>query len=97
MARSDTLARFGREAPRLAQLIESAVAQNRFHRRPRGPIGAAITIKDDRWGLAIESALGGNLLRGYMVHDFHDNQVLEELMRRAGYDNSRKPNIFIRA
>lgn len=94
-SKANALARFGRDTPRLVQLIEEAVARGQFHRRPRGPIGKHVSMKDDHWTVAVETCLGPQLLCAYICHDFQDNQLLETLMHRANMGHA-KPSIYIR-
>lgn len=59
-------------------LLVQADKQGRFHKRPIGPIGAHITVNDEKWSRAVQHCLQ-NLLITFLVHDSHDQKVLKTL------------------
>ena len=68
-----------RLAPQLRQLlrqIDESVAQNRFHRPPLGPLGRYLSLKDDKWAVAVEHAIG-RIFQEFVVHDHHDHLLLK--------------------
>lgn len=44
-SQNNRLARFGRFVPRLQHMIEEACKAGRFKQKPRGPLGAYVTLK----------------------------------------------------
>lgn len=44
----------GEKTVRLLELVERAVQQGKFHRRPIGPIGSLLSLTDAQWGVPIE-------------------------------------------
>ncbi|VIO93893.1 Uncharacterized protein BM_BM4362 [Brugia malayi] len=86
MEQSD-LARFGTSAPQIISLIEQNVAK--FSKKPIGPIGAYIRIKDDSWALAVEHCLR-HLLSVWLCDNVHDRNILDSILqsyniRAVGY------------
>lgn len=68
-----------RLASQLRQLlsrIDESVAQNRFHRPPLGPLGRYLSLKDDKWAVAVEHAVG-RIFQEFVVHDHHDHLLLK--------------------
>ncbi|CAH1773617.1 unnamed protein product [Owenia fusiformis] len=78
----DRLKRFGTWMPDLQNLINQAHQQGRFHKKPIGPLGACMQLRNQDYALAIECCLK-NLMKSFCVHDHHDNQVLEGIFKRA--------------
>jgi chromosome segregation ATPase len=60
---------------RLLELIAAAVRQNRFDRPPIGPIGAAVSLADERYALAVEAAIG-KCFDGFIVSSNRDLNTL---------------------
>jgi chromosome segregation ATPase len=73
----------GPAAVKLQELVGAALGQRRFHRPPIGPIGNCLSLKDDRWGRAVQAALGVKF-SDWIVHDAHDHAVLKGLVSQAG-------------
>ncbi|EFJ45367.1 structural maintenance of chromosomes protein 6 [Volvox carteri f. nagariensis] len=69
-----------------AVALNDMINQNvrRFRQRPIGPIGALLTVTDQKWLLATEVALG-NAFRDYLVCCSEDAILLRELMKRVDY------------
>ncbi|KAG9452307.1 hypothetical protein H6P81_005211 [Aristolochia fimbriata] len=60
---------------------------NKFSRPPIGPIGAHVTmVNDDKWGLAIETAIG-KLLNAFIVTNHKDSLLLRRCAKAANYHN----------
>lgn len=85
----DNLGRFGDSMSYICDQIKRN--QRRFHRLPIGPIGQFVSIQDESWAAAVETAIGVNSLRGFIVIDSHDAKVLEGLLPRGG----QRPSITI--
>lgn len=79
----DSLIRFGPAMSGICDRIKRN--EHRFHRTPIGPIGQFVNIQDDSWAAAVETAIGFNSLRAFIVSDSHDAKVLEGLLPRSGH------------
>ncbi|XP_066916524.1 structural maintenance of chromosomes protein 6-like [Clytia hemisphaerica] len=79
---------FGEYTSNVLKAIEEYHKQGRFHRKPVGPLGSLITLKDRKWGLAIEECIGGNM-RSYVCHDSHDMNLLRDIFKRTIGNASR--------
>ena len=60
---------------RLVQAIDAAARQGKFQKRPIGPIGAHLSLTDERWAVAVDAAIGGSF-GNFLVHSGHDLTVL---------------------
>ncbi|VDO36087.1 unnamed protein product, partial [Onchocerca flexuosa] len=78
MQRSD-LARFGTSVPQIVNLIKQNAAK--FSKKPIGPIGAYIRIKDDSWALAVERCLH-HLLSIWLCDNVQDRNILDSILRK---------------
>lgn len=67
----------------VVSLVQSINRDGRWHKKPVGPIGSHVTLKDAKWAPVLESVLG-NTLNAFCVVDHHDRRLLEELKRRHG-------------
>jgi hypothetical protein len=74
--------RFGEDIAKLMDCVE----QNgrRFQRKPIGPVGAFVQLKDEKWATAAEVAIGPRALRTIIVHSSVDEQLMEEMIKAAG-------------
>ena len=73
----DPIGRFGGEpARRLRELIAAGVRQGRFDRAPIGPLGSLLALADDRYGTAVEIAIGRSFYN-YLVHSHKDLKLLQ--------------------
>ena len=61
---------------RFLSMVAEASARGQFHRAPIGPIGSLLTLADERWGVAIEVALG-RALNTFVVHGFEDQKLMQ--------------------
>lgn len=86
-SRNNKLKLFGSWVPELLQRVEQADRRGKFHHKPVGPIGAHLTLKDERWALAVESCIK-KFGWAFCCHDNHDQQVLKQLfMQVCSKDN----------
>lgn len=86
---------FGGQAMlKLVSLIQDAANKGAFHRRPIGPVGMYLELSDERWGRAIESAIG-QTLSSILVHDQHDYLALSDLINKSGMTYRDRPNIVV--
>ncbi|XP_075524709.1 structural maintenance of chromosomes protein 6-like [Dermacentor variabilis] len=91
-SKKNSLQRFGRHVPQLLREIDSAMSKGRFKKRPKGPLGSLMKLKDQRWDLATECCLGG-LLFAFLVDNDQDAKTLRQIMSKVmGAD--RKPSII---
>ncbi|XP_034934141.1 structural maintenance of chromosomes protein 6 [Chelonus insularis] len=86
-----SIAIFGRNMPRLIKRIEEEYAKRNFIKKPVGPIGSFIKVKDCSWIPAIESVLGDGFLRGFCVDNGRDSKVLNTIMREIFHDEPLPP------
>lgn len=69
-------AKFGGQA--VVRLLEGIQANSgSFHQLPIGPVGAQLALNDDNWAYAVEAAIGKRIFNSFIVHDFHDMNVLK--------------------
>lgn len=78
-SQSNDLRRLSTWMPELVRRVDEAYRKGRFHAKPRGPVGANIKLKDQRWALAVEKCLGPGMLNAFCVTDYHDEKVFEEI------------------
>eukprot|EP00742_Colponemidia_sp_Colp-10_P012836 GILJ01014449.1.p1 GENE.GILJ01014449.1~~GILJ01014449.1.p1 ORF type:complete len:1073 (+),score=252.19 GILJ01014449.1:50-3220(+) len=88
--RSNSLAVYGDDVVKTVQLIEKNA--NRFARKPLGPVGNFIKVKDPRYKAVVETALTSGFLRSFHVDSHRDAETLKGLCRSAGL---HIPSIFI--
>lgn len=85
---------YGNWMPQLVKAIEVAFNQNKFIKKPIGPIGTYIKVNNDKWIFAIENFLGRGTLRTFLVDNFTDNKVLQSIMDKIITGNARKPTVI---
>ncbi|XP_029345739.1 structural maintenance of chromosomes protein 6-like [Acyrthosiphon pisum] len=85
---------YGNWMPKLVKAIEIAFSQNKFIKKPIGPIGAYIKVNNDKWIFAIENFLGRGTLRIFLVDNFTDNKVLQSIMDRIITGNIKQPTVI---
>ena len=66
----------------LPSLLKAIERDNRYHRKPVGPIGLHVRLKKPEWSSIMEKTLGGNL-NAFVVTSKHDQNILSETMRRV--------------
>ncbi|XP_016401350.1 structural maintenance of chromosomes protein 6-like, partial [Sinocyclocheilus rhinocerous] len=89
-SRSNRLRRFGDHMPELLESIDKAFAQGRFIKKPVGPIGACISLKDPSLVVAVESCLRG-FFKTFCCDNYRDEKVLQGLMSSYFPKGSRPP------
>ncbi|XP_041716300.1 structural maintenance of chromosomes protein 6-like [Coregonus clupeaformis] len=91
-SRSDRLRRFGEKMPALLAAIEDAHRKGQFRKKPVGPLGYCIRLKDHEQALAVEKCLG-SLMLAFTCDNHEDERLLQGLMR--GYcQGDRRPQII---
>ncbi|XP_012539107.1 structural maintenance of chromosomes protein 6 isoform X2 [Monomorium pharaonis] len=81
----DALSVFGPNIPRLLKRIDEEYRRKRFQKKPRGPIGAFIKMKDAAWAPAVEHFLGKNFLNSFCVDNNQDAKLLNSIMKEIFY------------
>ncbi|XP_028250414.1 structural maintenance of chromosomes protein 6 isoform X2 [Parambassis ranga] len=92
-SRSNKLKRFGDHMPDLLGSIAEAHAKGRFVKKPMGPIGACITLKDPSLAMAVESCLR-SFMKAFCCDNYKDEAVLQQLMRHH-YPQGNRPQIIV--
>ncbi|XP_034163931.2 structural maintenance of chromosomes protein 6 isoform X2 [Pangasianodon hypophthalmus] len=92
-SRSNRLRRFGDRMPELLESIDKAHAQGRFIKKPVGPIGACIRLKDPSLAVAVESCLRG-FMKTFCCDNYKDERVLQELMS-PHFPKGSRPQIVV--
>ncbi|VDK50445.1 unnamed protein product [Gongylonema pulchrum] len=78
--KQSNVARFGASIPLILKIIEQNAGK--FTRKPIGPIGAYIELKDNSWAVAIEQCLR-NLLPAFLCDNMQDRNILANLLRKS--------------
>ncbi|XP_062864147.1 structural maintenance of chromosomes protein 6 [Trichomycterus rosablanca] len=92
-SRSNRLRRFGDHMPELLESIDKAYAQGRFIKKPVGPIGACISLKDPSLAVAVESCLR-SFMKTFCCDNYKDEKVLQELMSPY-FSKGNRPQIMV--
>ncbi|XP_032356707.1 structural maintenance of chromosomes protein 6 isoform X1 [Etheostoma spectabile] len=92
-SRSNKLKRFGDHVPDLLGSITEAYATGRFRKRPVGPIGACISLKDPMLAVAVECCLR-SFMKAFCCDNYKDEAVLQELMSQY-YPKGNRPQIIV--
>lgn len=83
---------YGKSMPRVLQLIEQNKA--RFKQVPKGPLGAYIKLKDEKWAVAVEGYLGQAMLRAFTVDNQQDSKLLRQIFSTCMEAGERQPTII---
>ncbi|XP_034418531.1 structural maintenance of chromosomes protein 6 isoform X4 [Cyclopterus lumpus] len=92
-SRSNKLKRFGDQVPDLLGSIAEGYATGRFLKRPVGPIGACISLKDPMLAVAVECCLR-SFMKAFCCDNYKDEAALQELMCRH-YPKGNRPQIIV--
>jgi chromosome segregation ATPase len=65
--------------------IDAAMDQAAFSRKPIGPLGSFLRIRDPKWALPIELCISSAILSAFVVHDLADADALRDLAQRKSY------------
>ena len=66
----------GQRVKTLLNKIEAAMRQRRFSQRPIGPLGSLLSLTDDKWAVAVETAIG-KCFNDFLVANMSDLEVLK--------------------
>ena len=80
----DSLAKFGSQFVRIVKLIEDENRKGKFLKKPIGPLGYYIKLKDDHVSTALESCLKG-LMFAFVCDNFQDADHLAKLLRTVKF------------
>lgn len=80
-AKQGLVQRFGANAEKVSRVIRQN--HREFDREPIGPLGAFLSLTDDRWAKAAEVACG-RTFEIWLVHGAHDHAALKNVLRKAG-------------
>ncbi|XP_045918494.1 structural maintenance of chromosomes protein 6 [Micropterus dolomieu] len=92
-SRTNKLKRFGDHVPDLLNSITEAYATGRFLKRPIGPIGVCISLKDPTLAVAVECCLR-SFMKAFCCDNYKDEAVLQELMSHC-YPKGNRPQIIV--
>lgn len=92
-SRSNRLRRFGDRMPELMESIDKAHAQGCFIKKPVGPIGACIRLKDPSLAVAVESCLR-SYMKTFCCDNYRDEKVLQEMMSPL-FPKGSRPQIVV--
>ncbi|CAL8470455.1 g9997 [Coccomyxa elongata] len=91
-SKGDPIAKFGgNNTVRMVEAIDAAMRQGRFQKRPIGPIGAHLSLSDDRWSFAVDTAIGG-CFGSFLVHCQRDLTQLLDIAKRL---RVQRPSITV--
>uniref|UniRef100_A0A3B3YQ43 Structural maintenance of chromosomes protein 6 n=1 Tax=Poecilia mexicana TaxID=48701 RepID=A0A3B3YQ43_9TELE len=92
-SRSNKLKRFGDDVPDLIAAVSDAFAAGSFIKKPIGPIGACISLKDPTLAVAVECCLR-SFMKAFCCDNYKDELVLQRLMSRF-YPKGNRPQIIV--
>eukprot|EP01116_Phalansterium_solitarium_P009178 TRINITY_DN23213_c0_g1_i1.p1 TRINITY_DN23213_c0_g1~~TRINITY_DN23213_c0_g1_i1.p1 ORF type:complete len:1122 (-),score=470.20 TRINITY_DN23213_c0_g1_i1:139-3504(-) len=82
---ADRLSVYGPRVSQLVRLVEARA--NQFRKKPLGPIGAYMKVRDPRWFVAVEACLTSRILNAFVLDNLEDRNLLMKLAREAGMGN----------
>ncbi|KAK3874050.1 hypothetical protein Pcinc_020986 [Petrolisthes cinctipes] len=83
---------FGHWVPRLLKEIDIAHSKGAFSKKPVGPLGAFVKMRDSEWGHVAEAVLGGRI-SAFCVDNDSDEKVLQKIMN--GINLGRQPQVIV--
>ncbi|ROJ13834.1 Structural maintenance of chromosomes protein 6 [Anabarilius grahami] len=92
-SRNNQICRFGEQMPGLLRAIDEADRQGQFKRKPVGPLGFCIRLRDPELGLAVESCLKA-LMLAFCCDNHADERELQRIMSRC-FQHGRRPQIIV--
>jgi chromosome segregation ATPase len=93
-AKSDRLKGFGHWMPQIIQAINQC---REFRRKPVGPLGMYLKVKeaDHSWAFAVECAIGLSNLTMFFCDNHHDRQLLVRIIRQFVKDRRHYPETLV--
>ncbi|XP_067218648.1 structural maintenance of chromosomes protein 6-like [Chanodichthys erythropterus] len=92
-SRNNQICRFGEQMPGLLRAIDEADRRGQFKRKPVGPLGFCIRLRDPELGLAVESCLKA-LMLAFCCDNHADERELQRIMSRC-FQHGRRPQIIV--
>ncbi|KAK2901319.1 hypothetical protein Q8A67_009434 [Cirrhinus molitorella] len=92
-SRDNRLCRFGEHMPALLKAIDEADRRGQFRRKPVGPLGFCIRLRDPELGLAVECCLKA-LMLAFCCDNHADERELQRIMSRH-FPQGRRPQIIV--
>ncbi|XP_037550761.1 structural maintenance of chromosomes protein 6 [Nematolebias whitei] len=92
-SRSNKLKRFDDFVPDLMAAVDGAYAAGHFLKKPVGPIGACISLKEPSLAVAVECCLR-SFMKAFCCDNYKDEAVLQRLMGRF-YPKGNRPQIIV--
>ncbi|KAG1931921.1 structural maintenance of chromosomes protein 6 [Pimephales promelas] len=92
-SRNNQICRFGEHMPALLRAIDEADRRGQFKRKPVGPLGFCIRLRDPELGLAVESCLKA-LMLAFSCDNYADERELQKIMSRC-FPHGRRPQIIV--
>uniref|UniRef100_A0AAY4BF05 Structural maintenance of chromosomes protein 6 n=1 Tax=Denticeps clupeoides TaxID=299321 RepID=A0AAY4BF05_9TELE len=91
-SRNSHIRRFGENMPALLAAVDDAHHRRQFRRKPLGPLGFCICLKDPELAVAVESCLK-SLMLAFCCDNHRDEALLQSLMSR--YFKDKRPQIIV--
>ncbi|XP_041951260.1 structural maintenance of chromosomes protein 6 isoform X1 [Alosa sapidissima] len=91
-SRTNRIRRFGEHMPALLNAIDEAYNKGVFRKKPVGPLGYCIRLKDPSLAMAVESCLK-SLLMAFCCDNHQDERHLQALAMR--YLKDKRPTIIV--
>ncbi|XP_059358366.1 structural maintenance of chromosomes protein 6-like [Carassius carassius] len=92
-SRDNRLCRFGEHMPALLRAIDEADHRGLFRKKPVGPLGFCIRLRDPELGLAVECCLK-SLMLAFCCDNHADERELQRIMSRH-FQQGRRPQIIV--
>ncbi|XP_058603859.1 structural maintenance of chromosomes protein 6-like [Onychostoma macrolepis] len=92
-SRDNQLCRFGQHMPALLKAIDEAHRRGQFRKKPVGPLGFCIRLRDPELGLAVECCLKA-LMSAFCCDNHADERELQRIMSRH-FQQGRRPLIIV--
>uniref|UniRef100_A0A671P5I2 Structural maintenance of chromosomes protein 6 n=1 Tax=Sinocyclocheilus anshuiensis TaxID=1608454 RepID=A0A671P5I2_9TELE len=91
--RENRLCRFGEHMPALLRAIDEADQRGQFRKKPVGPLGFCVCLRDPELGLAVECCLKA-LMLAFCCDNHADERELQRIMSRH-FQQGRRPQIIV--
>uniref|UniRef100_A0A673JTM7 Structural maintenance of chromosomes protein 6 n=1 Tax=Sinocyclocheilus rhinocerous TaxID=307959 RepID=A0A673JTM7_9TELE len=92
-SRENLLCRFGEHMPALLRAIDEADQRGQFRKKPVGPLGFCVRLRDPELGLAVECCLKA-LMLAFCCDNHADERELQRIMSRH-FQQGRRPQIIV--
>ena len=95
LASKNQLLKYGVFIPDLLSDIKRYCDEGRFRQIPRGPIGSYLQTKNSEWSLAIEQAIGKDMLCAFVCGNHQDEAVLFRLINQHVRNPIMRPRVIV--